>query len=46
VWPLPPPPDRDGRGGPVGISSTDRDVLVLFDGGRVARLSSSFSPPP
>lgn len=46
VWPLPPPPDGDGRGGPVGISSTDRDVLVLFDGSRLARLSSSFSPPP
>ncbi len=46
VWPLPPPLDPEGRGGPIAISSTDRDVLVLFDGSRLARLSSSFSPPP
>jgi hypothetical protein len=47
VWPLPAPPLADGgRGGPVGLSATERDVLVLFDGSRVARLSSSFSAPP
>lgn len=42
VWPLPPPPDG-GRGGPIGVAASARDILVFFDGGRVARFTAPWA---
>ncbi|MBZ0235569.1 MAG: hypothetical protein K8M05_24780, partial [Deltaproteobacteria bacterium] len=43
TWPLPAPPDPAGRGGPVGVSITDDDILVFFDAGRVARFTAPWA---
>lgn len=40
TWPLPAPPDVAGRGGPVGVTVTEQDVIVFFDGSRVARFTA------
>lgn len=45
TWPLPAPPDAAGRGGPVGVTATEQDVLVFFDGSRVARFTAPWARP-
>jgi hypothetical protein len=45
VWPLPPPPDPAGRAGPIGVHADAANILVFFDGSRVARFTAPWARP-
>lgn len=43
TWRLPAPPDPAGRAGPIGVTATPQDILVFFDGSRVARFTAPWA---